>query len=96
MGEDERLIWLMCMPACAEIHEAMQAVTGVSMDSTDQHVQHTDQSPARQKRDEKDINAILRFLVNRNPFASMEPGLRSISSGRMASNEVNAENAEAV
>ena len=26
----------------------------------------------------------------------MEPGLRSISSGRMASNEVNAENAEAV
>ena len=23
LGEDERLVWLMCMPACAEIHKAM-------------------------------------------------------------------------
>ena len=96
LGEDKRLIWLMCMPACAEIHKVMQDITGVSMESTEQHVQHTDQSPARQKRDEKDIKAILRFLVNRNPFANLEAGLRSISSGRIASNEVNAEKAETV
>ena len=96
LGEDKRLIWLMCMPACAKIHKVMQDITGVSMESTEQHVQHTDQSPARQKRDEKDIKAILRFLVNRNPFANLEAGLRSISSGRIASNEVNAEKAETV
>ena len=29
VGEDERLIWLICLPACAEIHKAMQDVTGV-------------------------------------------------------------------
>ena len=53
LGEDERLIWLMCIPACAEVHQAMQEVTGVSYDSSEQHVQHVDSSPTRQKRDSK-------------------------------------------
>ena len=47
LGEDERLVWLMCMPACAEIHKAMQGETGVSLESSEQLVQHVDSSPAR-------------------------------------------------
>ena len=91
LGEDERLIWLTCISAWAEIHKVVQDITGVSMEFTGKHVQNIDQSPARQKRDEKDIKAILRFLVSRNPFINLKVGLRSISSGRIASNQVNAE-----
>ena len=85
LGEDERLVWLMCMPACAEIHKAIQDVTGVSLESSEQHVQHVDSSPAGQKRDSRDIRAILKFLVGRNPFTNTDARLRSISSGRITS-----------
>ena len=95
-GEHERLVWLMCMPACAEIHQAMQDITGVNYLSSEQHVQHSDQSPARQKRDSKDIKVILKYLVNRNPFSNVDEKLRSISSGRLAADEVNVDDAESV
>ena len=94
IGEDERLIWLMCMPAFAEIHKAMQDLTGVSQFSSEQHMEHVDQSLSRQNRDNKDIKIILQFLVSRNPFQMSE--LRSISSGRVASKEVIADIAETV
>ena len=81
------------MPACAEVHKVMQEVTGVSYESSEQQVQHVDSSPTRQKRDSKDIKALLKFLVGRNPFTNADTRLRSISSGRIASDKVNAEDA---
>ena len=71
----------------------MSDVTDVSYESSEQQVQHVDSSPTRQKRDSKDIKALLKFLVGRNPFTNADTRLRSISSGRIASDEVNAEDA---
>jgi len=86
--EDERHVWLLCMPAMFEIYQVMQDITGVTYLSSEQHVQQSDQSPARQKRVRKDIKVILKYIVNRSPFSNVDRNLRSISSGRLALDEV--------
>ena len=51
MNEQQRLVWLLSMPACAEVNRAMQELTGVSYDSGDQNKEMTQ---ARLTRDWKD------------------------------------------
>ena len=55
VGEDERLIWLIRLPACAEIHKAMQDVTGVPKCFSEQQMEHADFIPSKQNRDNTDI-----------------------------------------
>lgn len=54
--EQQRLIWLLSMPACADTNRAMQELTGVKSNSGEQN---KDMTKARQKRDAKDTLAIL-------------------------------------
>lgn len=51
MTEQQRLIWLLSTPACAETNRAMQELTGVQYNSGEQN---KDMTEARQKRDMKD------------------------------------------
>ena len=51
MGEQQRLVWLLSMPACAEVNRTMQELTGVSYDSGEQNKEMTQ---ARLTRDWKD------------------------------------------
>ncbi len=37
MTEQQRLIWLFSMPACAEMNKTMQELTGVSFNSGEQN-----------------------------------------------------------
>ena len=92
--ESTSLMWLLSTPACGEVNRAMREVTGIE----DMHKTeiHKDRSAARMKRDTKDVQIILNYFLERKPFASDSQELRSLSSGVIADNSVNADRAEAV
>ena len=60
-------VWLLSMPACAEIYQAMQDHTEVNYITGEQN---KDMSEARQTRDWKDTLAVLHELQDRNPFCN--------------------------
>lgn len=92
MNEQQRLIWVLSTPACAEVNSAMQEFTGVNYTTSDQHKEN---SPSRLSRDLKDIQMILQYLIQRNPF-SPDPSLRNISNGVTAHTNVDAYEAKSV
>ena len=91
MTEQQRLIWLLSMPACAETNRVMQEMSGVQYNLGEQN---KDTTKARQKRDAKDTLVILTTLADRNPFAS-DPNLRNIMTSVNADNAVNVDQARA-
>ena len=90
MTERQRLVWLMSILSCAEVNNAMQHLTGVMYQTSEQHKETT---KARQKRDYKDTDELIAFLSQRDPF-NPDPSLRSITSGVVAEVDVNADVAE--
>ena len=92
MTEQQRLIWLLSMPACGEVNRAMQELTKVSYNSGEQNKNITQ---ARQSRDWKDTQTLLIYLLERNPFTS-DASLRSICTGVHAHSSVNVDKAKDV
>ena len=90
--EQQRLIWLLSMLACAETNRAMQELTGVKSNSGEQN---KDMSKARQKRDAKDTLVILTTFADRDPFPT-DPNLRNIMTGVNADNAVNVDRARVI
>ena len=90
--EQQRLIWLLSMPACAETNRAMPELTGVKSNSGEQI---KDMSKARQKWDAKDTLVILTTFEDRDPF-SADPNLRNIMTGVNGDNAVNVDRARAI
>ena len=90
--EQQRLIWLLSMPACAETNQVMQELMGVKSNSGEQN---KDMSKAKQKRDAKDTLVILSTFADRDPF-SVDPNLRNIMTGVNADNAVNVDHARAI
>ena len=74
------------MPACAEVNRSMLELTGVSYSTGELN---KDMTKARQERDWKDTQTLLKYFHERNPF-TFDVSLKSISTG--ASNAVNASN----
>jgi hypothetical protein len=93
MTETQRLVWLLSMPICAEVNEAMQQFTGVTYHTSEQH---TDTTPSRQERDATDTRKLVDYLTERNPFSSEDSSLRSIASGVTAESAVNVDRAKEV
>ena len=85
MTEQHCLIWLLSMPACADVDRAMQELTGVCYNSGEQN---KDMTQARQARDWKDTQTLLSHLQETNPFTP-DPGLRNICTGVHAHCSVN-------
>ena len=92
MTEQQRVTWLLAMPACAEVNNAMQEVTGVNFATGEQNKDMTD---VRQARDVKDTQTFLDYLKDRNPFCS-NLNLRSISTGIHAHITVNVDIAKTI
>lgn len=92
MTKAQRLAWVMSLPACAEINGAMQNLTDIVNNTSEQHKEAT---KARQERDHRDAQEIITFLSLRNPF-SADPSLRSITTGIVAEDNVNADKAKEV
>ena len=85
LTETQMLVWLLSMPVCAGVICALQDLTAVTYNTSDQH---KEANRARQERDSKDTEELLTCLQSRNTFTD-ERCLRSISTGVTADNEVN-------
>ena len=59
MGEMQRASWLLSMPACAEMNVAMQDLTEINYETSEQH---KEMSTARLKQDKKDSKTVLAYL----------------------------------
>ena len=92
--ESTRLTWLLSMPACGEVHKAMQDVTGVGSNTA--NATHKNLTPANLKRNAKDLQTTLEYIEERKPFSKTTMELRSISSGIIAEGSVNVDYAESV
>lgn len=90
--EAQRLVWLLSMPACAEVNHAMQKFTETSYETSEQH---KDTRKSRLERDDADTVIVLSVLKDNNPFAS-DPSLRNIINGVVADKTVNADDAKSV
>ena len=90
MTENQRLLWVLSRPACADINQAMQQFTRVNYNTGEQN---KDMTKARQLRDWKDTLAALQYLQERNPFSNEDPSLRSIATGLHAHSTVNVDTA---
>ena len=93
LGVAQRTLWLLSMPACCEVNEAMQTLTGTHYESSDQHAEA---SETRKARDCRDITVIGEFLRDRNPFSLDDCSLRNIETGATADTRVNADEANGI
>ena len=93
MTEQQRLIWLLSMPACAEVNQTMQELSGLSYNSSEQNKEVTQ---ARLERDWKDTTTLLNCLQERNPFSTSDSTLRTIYTGLHAQDCVNADEAQVI
>lgn len=90
MSEIQRTVWVLSMPARAEVNFAMQDLTGVRYQTSEQHREN---SQARQQRDIKDTAEILNIFTLHDPFGS-DSTLHNIISGVVAGEEVNVDEAK--
>ena len=66
MTETQRLVWLMAHPVCAEVNNAIQQLTGVQYNTSEQH---KDLTTARQGKYMTDSCELWGVLESRNPFS---------------------------
>jgi hypothetical protein len=92
MTEEQRAVWLLSTPACAEVNDAMQEVTGVSHRCSEQHKETTN---TRTIRDYQDALKVMEYLLPRNPFTATNE-LINIHTGEVANVEVNVDKAKLV
>ena len=84
MTEQQRLTWLLAMPACAEVNRAMQELSGAKYSTNEQN---KETGKSRQRRDKKDTHNLLLTISERNPFAE-STSLRNIITGVNATGDV--------
>ena len=65
MTEQQRITWLLAMPACAEVNRAIQELSGAKYSTNEQN---KETGKSRQRRDMKDIHTLLLTMSERNPF----------------------------
>lgn len=90
MSEGQRAQWILSMPDCAEMNNALQEFTGVNYGTSDQHKEGGE---SRRSRDCRDLKTFLSFLISRSPFVE-ETSLRNIETGVSADTFVNVDNSK--
>ena len=89
MNEVQILIWLLGMPACAQVNLSLQLFTSVQYQSSEQH---KDMGNTRRKRDMQDTYKVLDALKQWNPFAP-DTSLRGLVNRVTANEGVNVDKA---
>ena len=94
IDEKQRTRWLMSLPMCSLVNDAMQSFTQTAFATS---LQHQEMSATSILKDNKDSQKMFEFLEQNNPFECTDSNLRSISSGIVAISEsVNAHKAKEV
>ncbi len=86
------------MPACADMNQSMQNLTGRSFHTSRQHTSsgpHKEATRARMERDHSDLQKIVGFFTQRDPFRA-DLSLQDIATGVVAKDGVNCEKAKEV
>ena len=91
MSEQQRIVWLLSMAACAEVNRAMQDITGIHYATGEQN---KDITMARQKRDMKDTRTLPGTLTDRSPFDQSIVLRNIIMTGAHAGTAVNVDDAK--
>lgn len=78
--------WVSAMPECSKISDAAETFTGSKTTFSEQHVELRD---SREVRDLRDINKLLEWLQIHSPFDVTTTELVSLSSGVIATKEIN-------
>ena len=78
--EAVRLLWVYSMQNCAEVYDAITDVTGLVHRTSDQHVEL-----GSTRSNVGDLNTILKWLAQQNPFDIQRSEMRSLSSWLTAS-----------
>ena len=64
-SETQRLLWVLSIPACADINSPMQQLTNVKYSTSEQHKEAT---YARVERDAKDTQEVILYPSQRSPL----------------------------
>ena len=81
------------MHRCAEIHNSMSSLTSLLHVSSEQHVEL---GVSRKRRDNIDLQKMISWFNYHNPFLITDPCLKSLSTGIIATEEINCDDAETV
>lgn len=92
LSESQRTQWLLSMPSCVQVNNAMQLFCGKEFHSSPQHKEF---GKSRNDRDYKDTQTSLTFLEDRTPFRE-DPLLFNIETGVTSSESVNAHKAKSI
>ena len=95
MNEDTRHLWVLSLSDGAAVHQAMAEVSGLTVKSSEQHV---DMGIARRATDYADCQRFLKWLQQRNPFLYEDTNLHSLSLGLVSgeNDDVNCDKAEEI
>ncbi len=92
-NESTRLLFLLSRPACAEVSQSIFEIAGFSSNTGDGH---RDMAASRIRRDMSDIQKLLQVFVERGPIHTTSDKLESLSTGLVAEESVNADDAQRV
>ena len=92
MTELHRLVWYLPRPACTKVNNAMQQLTPVTYQASEQH---KDVSQAEQTRGTVDSEKLMSFIEWRSPFDAY-PSFRNIVSSMTYIPEVNVDHANKI
>ena len=84
LSESVRHQWVFTMPICASIHDAMTLRTQKKLHTSKQHV---DLGSARKYRDRTDLDKLLDWFDDHNPFICNSSDLCSLLTGLTAKEE---------
>ena len=95
MNEDVRHLWVLSLSDSAIIHQAMTDVFGLTVKSSEQHVE---MGMTRCSRDYADCKVFLEWLKKRNPFSYEDQHLHSLSLGLVSDGQdgINCDRAEEI
>ena len=60
MTENQRTVWLLSTPACSQVNHAMQQVSGVFYDGSEQH---KEVSNSHTNKDYKDAVMVMQYIL---------------------------------
>lgn len=90
MDETKLSLWVHSLPARAELNNAIQDLTNLKTETSEQHKEC---GKSRLVRDNKDIDYVYNFLKERNPFSG---ALRNIADGIVSTSKANVDKAEEI
>lgn len=94
MDEIKRTLWLYSSPARTEINNAIQDLTSLKTETSEQHKEC---GKSRLVRDNRDTDCIYSFLKERNHFAGTAPNeFRNIADGLISTSKADVDQAEEI